>query len=84
MQTQFLFIIFLNLLSFSKNMAEGPLSKKIKIEPQPPARPPEGQPEGEAIAVVASRVGPDDLESVTSAFRKKLQRIDFKLDQEKI
>ncbi len=64
-------------------MAEGPLSKKIKIEPQPPERPPEGQPEGEAIAVVASRVGPDGLESVTSAFRKKLQRIDFKLDQEK-
>ncbi len=62
-------------------MAEEPLKKRIKTEPQPPPRPPEGQIEGEAIAVVANRVADEDgLQGIRSAFRKKLQRIDFKVE----
>ena len=62
-------------------MAE-PLAKRIKTEPEPPSRIPEGQAEGEGGAVVADRVQPDDgLQGVRSAFRKKLQRIDFKVKE---
>ncbi len=63
-------------------MAEEPLPKRIKTEPQPPTRPPEGQEEGEGIAVVADRVMPEDgMQGVRSAFRKKLERIDFKAEE---
>ena len=66
-------------------MNEETPSKKIKIEPQPPSRPPEGQAEGEAIAVVAARVSEHDgLEAVHSAFRKRLERIDFKVQEKEI
>ncbi len=60
-------------------MAEEPLRKKLKVDPEPPSRPPEGQEHGEGIAVVAERMAESDgLEGVKSAFRKRLQRIDFK------
>ena len=59
-----------------------PLAKRIKPDPDPPSRPPEGQAEGEGIAVVAARVQPEDgMEGVRSAFRKKLERIDFKVKE---
>ena len=59
-----------------------PIAKRIKTEPEPPSRPPEGQAEGEGIAVVAARVQPEDgLQGVRSAFRKKLERIDFKVKE---
>ena len=62
-------------------MSEPPPPKKLRLAPVPPNRPPEGQPEGEAIAVVADRVSDEDgLEGVRSAFRKRLERINFKVE----
>ena len=62
-------------------MSEEPLAKRIKSEPAPPARPPEGQEAGEGIAVVAERMADEDgLQGIRSAFRKKLERIDFKVE----
>ncbi len=63
-------------------MSDPPPEKKARICPDPPVRPPEGQPEGEAIAVVAERVSDKDgLEGVRSAFRKRLERINFKVEE---
>ena len=57
-----------------------PQKKKTREDPQPPNRPLQGGPEGEAVAVVASNVSPSDrIESTQSAFRKRLQKFDYKL-----
>ncbi len=63
-------------------MSEEPPDKKQRCDPKPPLRPPEGQSAGEGIAVVADRMNDrDGLEGVKSAFRKRLERIDFKVQE---
>ena len=56
-----------------------PAQKKARTEvPEPPPRPMEGPNDDEAMAVVAANVAPDDgMKNVRSAFKKRLERIDY-------
>ena len=56
-----------------------PPQKKARTEvPEPPPRPMEGSNDEEAMAVVASNVASDDgMKNVRSAFKKRLERIDY-------
>ena len=57
-----------------------PPRKKQKEYPLPPSGPIKGGEIGEGISVVAAKCENDRSHKHTSAFRKRLQRFDFKLD----
>ena len=56
-----------------------PPQKKARNEvPEPPPRPMQGPNDDEAAAIVAANVAAEDgMKNVRSAFRKRLERIDY-------